>query len=103
MAATFSTGSSCRRRKNNAMKCFLMLLYIGWLLPSAVCAPSPITLTVDTQRHGFAIPDDFAGLGFETWAEGADRSGVSGHLFSPTNTQLITLFTNSGIRNLRLG
>jgi hypothetical protein len=28
---------------------------------------------------------------------------VAGHLFSPTNTQLVTLFKNSGIHNLRLG
>jgi len=62
-----------------------------------------VTLTIDTRSHGCAIPADFTGLGFETYAEIPDGSGVAGCLFSPTNAQLITLFTNSGIHNLRLG
>src|SRR6185312_6709940 len=57
----------------------------------------------DARSHGYLIPADFAGIGFETYAELANRNGVSGNLFSPTNTQLITLFTNTGIRNLRVG
>ncbi len=85
------------------MKFFLNLICIGWLVTCSALAQVPVTLTINTKHPGFAIPDDFAGLGFETWAEGPDRSGVSGRLFSPTNTQLITLFKNSGIRNLRLG
>lgn len=88
---------------NNLVKRLLGLLCAGWLLPSALCAPSPITLTVDTRFHGYAVPDDFAGLSFETWSEGPDRGGVSGYFFSATNTPLVTLFTNSGIRSLRLG
>jgi hypothetical protein len=87
----------------SALTRLLPLFCAGWLLPSVICAPAPITLTVDTRSRGYAIPADFAGLGFETWAERPNRSGVSGHLFSPTNSQLLTLFTNSGIRNLRLG
>jgi len=74
-----------------------------WLLTSTTLAQSPITLSIDTQSRGSEIPADFAGLGFETSAEIPDTSGVSGHLFSPTNTQLITLFTNIGVRNLRIG
>ena len=85
------------------LKSMFCLSCAGWLLMSAAGAQSPVTLTVDTRSHGHAIPADFAGVGFETWAELPDRSGVSGHLFSPTNSQLITLFTNTGIRNLRLG
>jgi hypothetical protein len=85
------------------MKRFLNLLCAGCLLPAAMGAPSPITLTVHPRPDGYAIPEDFAGLSFETWAEGPNRSGVSGYLFSPTNETLITLFTNSDIRNLRLG
>lgn len=79
------------------------LLCLGWFLTSAAFPQSPVTLTIDTQSPGYAIPADFAGLSFESWVEGPDRGGVSGRLFSPTNSQLITLFTNSGIRNLRLG
>jgi len=84
-------------------KTLIGLIWIGCFFISAVFAQSPVTLAIDTKSHGPAIPADFAGVGFETWAELPDRNGVSGHLFSPTNTQLITLFTNSGIRNLRLG
>jgi hypothetical protein len=84
-------------------KLFLSLICIGCFLTLAVFGQSPVTLTISTQPEGYAIPADFAGVGFETWAELPNRNGVSGHLFSPTNTQLITLFTNTGIRNLRLG
>jgi hypothetical protein len=86
-----------------SMKLFFNLICFGWFLPFLAFAQSSVTLAIDTRSHGYAIPADFAGVGFETYAELPDRSGVSGHLFSPTNTQLITLFTNSGIRNLRLG
>ena len=85
------------------MNRFKILLFAMWLLTSTVLAQSPVTLSIGTRSRTFEIPYDFAGLGFETSAEIPDTSGVSGHLFSPTNTQLITLFTNSGIRNLRVG
>ncbi len=85
------------------MNRFKILLFAMWLLTSTVLAQSPITLSIDTQSHGYAIPEDFTGLSFETYAELPNRNGVSGHLFSPTNMSLITLFTNSGIWNLRLG
>lgn len=81
----------------------LNLVCVGGLLTSVVFAQSPVMLTIDTRSPGCVIPADFAGLSFETKAELPDRNGVSGHLFSPANTQLITLFTNSGIRSLRLG
>ncbi|MGH7951497.1 MAG: hypothetical protein ACREFE_06220 [Limisphaerales bacterium] len=89
--------------KTGGMKLFPTLIGIFWLLPSTIFAQSPITLAIDTRLPGRAIRADFAGLSFETLTELPDRGGVSGHLFSPTNTQLVTLFTNSGIRNLRLG
>ncbi|HZV33512.1 MAG TPA: hypothetical protein VFB72_02970 [Verrucomicrobiae bacterium] len=64
---------------------------------------SPVTLTIDTLAPGDAIPADFSGLSFETGSELPDRNHVSGHLFSPTNQPLITLFRNAGIHNLRVG
>lgn len=64
-------------------------------------AQSPVTLTVDARAAGWTIPEDFCGLSFGAVAELPERDGAL--LFSPTNSQLITLFTNSGIRNLRLG
>jgi hypothetical protein len=85
------------------MKLLLSLICAGWALTASTFAQAPVTLSIETGTPGFAVPADFAGIGFETWAEAPDRAGVSGRLFSPTNAQLITLFTNSGIRNLRLG
>ena len=73
------------------MNRFKILFLAAWFLTSAVFAQSPITLTIDARSDGYEIPDDFAGLGFETSAEIPNTSGVSGHLFSPTNAQLITL------------
>ena len=85
------------------MKFLLGFSSLIWLCALTAFAQSPVTLSVDTQSHGFAVPSDFAGLSFETWAELTNHNDVSGCLFSPTNAELITLFTNSGIRNLRLG
>lgn len=83
------------------MKVFFSLL-CGLLL-NAAWAQSPVTLTIDLHSPGYAIPDDFCGLSFGAVAELPGNGGVAGLLFSPTNSQLINLFTNSGIRNLRLG
>jgi hypothetical protein len=60
-----------------------------------------VTLTVDTRPVGDTIPADFAGLSFETMTLLPDRAG--GHLFSPTNTPLIALFRNLGLKSLRIG
>ncbi|HEX3627355.1 MAG TPA: glycosyl hydrolase family 79 C-terminal domain-containing protein [Verrucomicrobiae bacterium] len=84
------------------MKFLFGLLVAAGLLPFAVFSQTPVTVTVDTRSPGYAIPDDFCGLSFGAIAEMPRRDG-GGFLFSPTNTQLIALFTNSGIRNLRLG
>lgn len=67
-------------------------------------AQSPVTLTVDTQVRGHnAVPADFGGLSIFTGTQVLGHRGVSGNLFSARNTQLITLFQNSGIHHLRLG
>ena len=64
---------------------------------------SPITVTVDTTSHGFAIPTDFSGIGFERGTLNSGNAGASGYIFSPSNTQVVTLFQNLGIKNLRIG
>jgi hypothetical protein len=64
---------------------------------------APITLTIDTHAREFAIPGDFTGLGFETRSATPHAYGVHGNFFSPDNKQLITLFRNIGIRNIRVG
>ena len=72
--------------------------------PWAQSRPSaPITLTVDATSYEYAIPPDFIGLGFETRSVAPNTYGVSGNFFTPTNTQLITLFQNIGVKNIRVG
>ncbi|MDB6023379.1 MAG: hypothetical protein JWQ04_3236 [Pedosphaera sp.] len=81
------------------------------LLPGLICAAvfwagaalarSPVALAIDTHVPGAAIPTDFIGLSFGMKALLADKAG--GHFFSATNTQLITLFQNIGVRHLRVG
>jgi len=73
------------------------------ILAGAALAQAPVTLTIDTASRQFRIPDDFAGLGFETKSVVSNTYSVSGNFFSPANTQLITLFRNTGIRNIRVG
>jgi len=63
----------------------------------------PVTITVDAERPGPAVPDDFAGLSFERGPLNPGNAGVEGHLFSPANLSLVTLFRELGLRNLRIG
>ena len=66
-------------------------------------SPSPVTLTINTQSPGYQIPDDFSGVSIFTGTQKLGHRNHSGNLFSGSNTQLITLFKNSGIHHLRLG
>ncbi|MDB5083954.1 MAG: hypothetical protein JWN30_840 [Bacilli bacterium] len=63
----------------------------------------PILVSVDTSSPGPRIPIDFTGLGFERGPLNPGNNGVDGYLFNPSNTQLITLFQNVGIKHLRIG
>jgi hypothetical protein len=82
---------------------FVVLASVPCLLALAARAQVPISITVDTTSHGYAIPPDFSGLSFERGTENSGNAGVSGYFFSPSNTQLITLFQNIGLRSLRVG
>lgn len=73
------------------------------ILAGALLAQAPVTLKIDTTSRQFRVPGDFVGLGFETKSVVPNTYGVSGNFFSPANTQLITLFRNTGIRNVRVG
>lgn len=66
-------------------------------------AGEPIRVTVDTSSRGPRIPADFTGLSFEVGPLVPGNAGVNGYLFSPENSQLITLFRNIGMKNLRIG
>lgn len=80
------------------------LLICGIFCAIKAVAQSSVVVTVDAQPSGArSIPADFSGLSFETGSEMPNRNRVSGLLFCPANTQLITLFRNAGIHNLRVG
>lgn len=80
----------------------LIALPIVWAGLCVFCAPAQSRLTVHiSNESGPAIPDDFAGLSFESSNLNPDKLGQ--HLFSPDNKQLIDLFRAIGIRNLRVG
>jgi hypothetical protein len=62
-----------------------------------------VSLSVAAQSPGALIPPDFLGLSFETGNLQSNGVGVVGYMFDSSNTELITLFTNLGIKNLRIG
>jgi hypothetical protein len=83
------------------MRFLFCFFFATCLLPGTILAQTPVTVTIDARSPGYAISDDFCGVSFGAVAEMPQHQGA--FLFSPTNTQLIALFKNSGIRNLRLG
>ncbi len=66
-------------------------------------AQSRVTVTVNTGVSGIDIPSRFIGLSFETGDENAGYKGTKGFMFSPGNTELITLFKDLGVKNIRMG
>lgn len=80
------------------------LLLLCLLVSCTALARSPVAVTVaDAKASGPVIPADFIGLSFDTESLLYDHAGVEGYLFDSTNRQLLTLFQNLGIRNLRIG
>ena len=73
-------------------RCFLALSFAVFVLAVVARGQSPVTLSV-TNSPGYAIPSDFLGLSFGT--------ETAGQVFTAANTQLITLFQQIGVRNLR--
>ena len=71
----------------------------------AALAQSPVALTIDTRSPGPAVAPDFGVFSFETdTLQSANKHHHSnGYFFDATNTQLITLFHNLGVRSLRIG
>lgn len=81
-----------------------VVIVAGLLCLWATSAPAQSTVTlIVSNSAGYAIPSDFAGLSFEIRSQRPDRGGWAGNLFSPTNTQLVTLFQNIGLHSLRMG
>jgi hypothetical protein len=63
----------------------------------------PVTVTIDGGHPGPMVPADFAGLSFERGPLVGRDAGVSGNVFSPGNSSLVTLFRNMGLGSLRIG
>jgi hypothetical protein len=61
----------------------------------------PLSLSLDFTHPGPAIPDDFAGLSYETKREMSDVQG--NYYFTAQNLPLIKIFETIGIKNLRIG
>ena len=83
------------------MKWLSWLVCLGLALPCAASPSASVTVTVEPEAGGAAIPDDFVGLSFGMRALLPDSSG--NHFFSPKNKPLVTLFQNIGISHLRVG
>jgi hypothetical protein len=61
-----------------------------------------VTPTYNNLTAGNAVPNDFLGLSWGTISITPNWYGVSGYLFTPSNTQLINDFQQIGVKNLRL-
>lgn len=64
---------------------------------------SQVSVVVNTQSPGALVPTNFLGLSFETGNLLYNGVGVNGYMFDSSNTELVTLFTNLGIKHLRIG
>lgn len=73
------------------------------LAAGAAAAQAPVEVSVNTAVREFAIPADFAGLGFEIRSVAPNSYRVKGYFFSPENSQLITLFRNAAVKQIRVG
>ncbi len=84
------------------MKPKLICLVAAWAGIAMACASAQSRVTIEiSDQLGPAIPQDFAGLSFESSNLNPDKQGH--HLFSPDNKPFIDLFRAIGIRNLRVG
>lgn len=83
------------------MRLITGLIWAAGLWAGTVLAESPVTLTIQARAPGAAIPADFVGISFGMKALLPNKAGA--HIFSATNTSLVTLFQNLGIRHLRVG
>src|SRR5579863_7272118 len=84
---------SCSQSRLSLLRIFFAWAGTICVGMGAAYGQSPIGLNI-TNSPGYAIPADFIGLSFGTQ--------TAGQIFTPTNTQLINLFQQIGIKNLRV-
>ena len=85
------------------MKLIYTAIIIAGLFVNTAYAQISATVSVNLSSPGYLIPEDFVGFSFETRRVNPDIDDVKGYLFDSTNTQLITLFHQIGIKSLRVG
>jgi hypothetical protein len=68
---------------------------------SSLLADVPVKLNIDTSKATFKIPDDYAGLSYETKLIKPGDDGK--YYFRPDNTALATMFRTLGLKSLRIG
>ena len=85
------------------MKSPLLALLLATTCALTVSAATavPVAITIDSSNPSPALPDDYAGLSYETKREMPDEAGK--YYFSGDNTALATMFRTLGIKNLRIG
>ena len=76
----------------SSWRLFLALVCAVGLSSSVASGQSPVALAI-TNSPGYAIPPDFIGLSFGT--------ETAGQVFNSSAAQLITLFQQIGVKNLR--
>ncbi|HEY1789360.1 MAG TPA: glycosyl hydrolase family 79 C-terminal domain-containing protein [Verrucomicrobiae bacterium] len=81
------------------MKILLGLFGANIVLSSTALAQSPIALTI-TNSPGYAVSTNFSGLSFGTISL---KPGSKGYFFDSSDTQMVALFQQLGIRSLRIG
>ena len=90
-------------KKEIPVKLTFGLIFAGCLLSTAALAQLPVNLTIETNPPESSISPGFIGFSFETGSLRYGRDRKDGYFFDSSNTQLITLFRNLGVRSLRIG
>ena len=90
--------------RNGILKTFVATLTLicstAFSLPAFSAPVEQVTVQINADAPGNAIPENFAGVGFEV---SILREENGTHYFRPDNAPLINLFHTLGIKSLRLG
>jgi len=80
-------------------KILLSLFGVNICWSAGALAQSPVALTV-TNSPGYAVSTNFSGLSFGTISL---KPGSKGYFFDSSDTQMVALFQQLGIKSLRIG
>ncbi len=91
------------RAKEIPVKFILSSIVAFCLLSAVSSAQSPVSLKIGTSPAENLISPDFIGFSFETGSLRYNHYRRDAYFFDSSNTQLLNLFKNLGIRSLRIG